>query len=96
MPPTDGTGTSGVETIPIPTGPYFVQYACVGTGTIAFSASDTNQRAPFASASCANGAIGTVEAARPPGPGIMSLTVETPPHTYWEVQVYDPNAIRRA
>jgi hypothetical protein len=89
VPATDGTGTSGVETISIPAGPYFVQYTCVGTGTIAFSASDTDQTAPFASAPCANGAIGTVEAARQPGPGIMDLTVETPQHTYWEVQVYE-------
>jgi hypothetical protein len=89
VPATSGTGTSGIATFSIPTGPYFVQYACVGTGTIGFSASYTNQTGPFASASCANGAIGTVEAARPREQGVMDLNVETPPHTYWEVQVYE-------
>lgn len=85
VPATDGTGTSGVETF-MPTGPYFVQYTCVGTATIEFSTSFTSQEGPFVRQSCANGAIGTQESTKPT---LLNLIVETPPHTYWEVQVYE-------
>lgn len=88
VPATDGTGTSGLETF-APTGRYFVQYTCVGTATIDFSTSFESQSGPFVRVPCANGAIGTQGAPQPTLQGPMNLTVETPPHTYWEVQVYE-------
>ncbi|HEY6470112.1 MAG TPA: hypothetical protein VI434_10110 [Candidatus Dormibacteraeota bacterium] len=89
VPATTGSGTSGIQTFFIPAGPYFVQYACVGTTTIDVSLSYLNQTSPFTSASCANGAIRTEEAPKPPGSGVMNLTVGSPPHSFWEVLVYE-------
>jgi hypothetical protein len=87
VPATDGTGTSGVQTF-APTGPYFVQYTCTGTGTIDFST--PNDPEHWTGAGCANGTIGTEQSSvPPPGPGPTNLTVETAPKTFWDVQVYE-------
>jgi hypothetical protein len=88
VPATGATGTSGVQTF-MPTGPYFVQYTCVGAATIDFSTSFTSQEGPFVKQPCADGAIGTQESTKPTLQEPMNLIVETPPHTYWEVQVYE-------
>jgi hypothetical protein len=88
VPATTGTGTSGIESF-TPTGPYFIQYTCTGTETIDFSTPFTNQTGPFVRAPCANGAVGTEESPKPRSQEVINLTVETPPHNYWEVQVYE-------
>lgn len=90
---TTGTGTSSVGAQFNPTGPFFVQYACTGSGTIDFSASVGSEH--WTIAPCENGVVGTEESSAPasstapgpyPGP---ELTVETAPKTFWEVQIYD-------
>jgi hypothetical protein len=88
VPATTGTGTSGVETF-TPTGPYVVQYTCVGTASIDFSTGFTSQTGPFVRVPCARGAIGTEESTNPRLGEPMNVIVETPPHTFWEVQVYE-------
>ncbi len=87
FPTTDGTGTSGAGYTFSASGPFFVQYACTGTGSIDFSVG--NDPANFVSTPCANGAVRTQEAPKPDFAGGSNLTVETPPHTFWEVQVYE-------
>ena len=87
VPAVDGSGTSGLQTF-VPTGPFFVQYTCTGTGTINFQIG--NDVGQFRSAPCANGALGVQEAPKPTTlDGVTNLTVETPPHSFWEVQVYE-------
>jgi len=88
VPATGGTGTTGLETFTA-TGPYVVQYTCVGSSSIDFSNSFTSQTGPFVRVPCANGAIGTQGAPKPTFQGPVNVIVETPPHTYWEVQVYE-------
>jgi hypothetical protein len=83
---TYGTGTTGLETFH-PTGPYYVQYACTGTGTIGFLTTD---RSPLgANQNCANGAVGTQVGAKPAIGGFVNLTVEAAPRTLWEAVVYE-------
>jgi hypothetical protein len=83
---TNATGTSGLQTF-IPTGPYYVQYACTGTGTIDFSTSDGARN--WVSQNCANGAIRTQVGAKPTSGGLINLTVEAAPKTLWEVVIYE-------
>jgi hypothetical protein len=86
VPATDGVGTSAVQTFS-PTGAFYVQYACTGAESIGFSIGlDVGH---FESASCASGTIGVEGATKPTFEGATNLTVETPPHTFWEVQVYE-------
>jgi hypothetical protein len=82
----DGTGTSGLQTF-VPTGPYYVQYACTGTGTIDFSTSDGARN--WVSQNCANGAIRTQVGAKPTSGGLINLTVEAAPKTLLEVVIYE-------
>jgi hypothetical protein len=82
----DGTGTTGLETF-VPTGPYYVQYACTGTGTIDFSTPGSSTQ--WVSQNCANGAVRTQVGAKPAIGGPMNLTVEAAPRTLWEVVIYE-------
>lgn len=93
VPATDGTGTSAAGTTFSPTGAFFVQYTCTGTGAIDFSIN--NGSGHFVSAACANGAIGTQESAKLQFPGGTNLTVEIAPKTFWEVQVYELTGAKR-
>jgi hypothetical protein len=86
VPATPGVGTTGVQTF-LPTGPFYVEYACTGTGSIDFSLGVGV--AHFESAPCANGTIGVEGITRPTFEGPTNLTVETPPHSFWEIQVYE-------
>ncbi len=86
VPLTYGTGTSGLETF-VPTGPFYVQYACTGTGTIDFSAPASPTK--WVSQNCANGAVLTQVGAKPTIGGPMNLTVEAAPRTLWEVVIYE-------
>jgi hypothetical protein len=87
VPATYGTGTSGVETF-VPKGPFSVQYACTGSGTIDFSTSDGSSH--WVSENCANGAVGTEESVNPTSTGLINLTVKiAPPKTLWEVVIYE-------
>jgi hypothetical protein len=88
---TYGTGTSGLGTF-VPTGRYYVQYACTGTGIIDFSTSDEIKQ--WVSHGCANGAVGTEQSAIPASPGLMNLTVDAAPRELWEVMIYDLPAPR--
>jgi hypothetical protein len=84
VPATSGTGTAGLLTF-VPTRTFFVQYACTGAGTIGFSLNGAH----FATAACANGAIGIQAVPTSTRNGVTNLTVEAAPHQYWEVQVYE-------
>lgn len=86
VPVTPGVGTSGLQTF-LPTGPFYVQYACTGTGSIDFSIGVGV--AHFESAPCAKGTIGVEGTPKPTFDGVTNLTVESPPHSFWEVQVYE-------
>ena len=86
VPSTDGVGTSGIQTF-LPTRPFYVQYTCTGAKSIDFSIGVGV--AHFESAPCAKGTIGVEGAPKPTFDGVTNLTVETPPHTFWEVQVYE-------
>jgi hypothetical protein len=81
-----GTGTSGVATF-VPTGPYYVQYACTGTGAIDFSTSDGS--AQWVSQNCANGVVRTQVGAKPRFDGIINVTVLAAPRTLWDVVIYE-------
>jgi hypothetical protein len=85
----DGTGTSGLQTF-VPTGPYYVQYACTGSGTINFSTSDGARN--WVSQNCANGVVRTQVGAKPTSGGLINMTVEAAPRTLWEVVVYEVSA----
>jgi len=87
----DGTGTSGLQSF-VPTGPYYVQYACTGSGTIDFSTSDGAPN--WVSQNCANGAVRTQVGAKPTSGGLINLTVEAAPKTLWEVVIYELAAPR--
>jgi hypothetical protein len=87
VPATYGVGTSQLETF-VPSGPYFVEYACAGIGTIDFTTFDGP--ANWVSTECAHGAVGMQESAKPASPGNINLTVTTiPPRTLWEVVVFE-------
>ena len=86
VPATSGTGTSGLQTF-VPTRPFFVQYACTGTGSIGFSID--GDIGHVAGAPCANGAIGIRAMPNSTLDGVTNITVDAPPHNYWEVQVYE-------
>jgi hypothetical protein len=86
VPATYGVGTTQVETF-VPSGPYFVEYACAGSGTINFTTFDGP--ANWVSAECAHGAVGIQESAKPAS-GPINFTVETtPPRTLWEVVIFE-------
>jgi|BarGraIncu00222A_1022003.scaffolds.fasta_scaffold07034_3 hypothetical protein len=90
VPVTYGVGTSQLETF-VPSGPYFVEYACAGSGTINFTTFDGP--ASWVSAECAHGAVGMQETAKPASPGPINFTVKTmPPRTLWEVMVFEVTA----
>jgi hypothetical protein len=93
FPTTYGVGKSSLATFS-PTGPYYVQYACTGTGTvdIATSAVDISTSAGstnWVSHNCANGAVWTQMAAKPTSSGPIDLTVEVAPRTLWEAVIYE-------
>jgi hypothetical protein len=83
---TNATGTSGLETF-VPTGSYYVQYACTGSGTIDFSTSDGARN--WVSQDCGNGVVRTQVGAKPPSGSLINLTVEAAPRTLWEVVIYE-------
>jgi hypothetical protein len=83
-----GTGTSGLQTF-VPTGSYYVQYACTGSGTIDFSTSDV---AHWVGQNCANGLVRTQVGAKPTSGGLINLTVEAASKTLWEVVIYELTA----
>ncbi len=85
VPSTDGVGTGAVQSF-LPTGPFYVQYTCTGAKSIDFSIGVGGH---FESAPCGNGTIGLEGTPKPTFDGVTNLTVETPPHTFWEVQVYE-------
>jgi hypothetical protein len=86
VPMTYGVGTSSLETL-FPTGPYYVQYACTGTGAVDISASDGSTN--WVTQNCANGAVRTQVAAKPTSSGPINLTVEAAPRTLWEAVIYE-------
>jgi len=82
-----GVGTSSETLSPPPSGPYYVQYACTGTGTVDISTSDGSTN--WVSQNCANGAVRTQMAAKPTSSGHINLTVEVAPRTLWEAVIYE-------
>lgn len=91
VPLTFGVGTSQLETF-APTGPYYVMYACTGTGTIDFTS--TNHSGHWVRQSCADGAtLNAQVSAKPPESGPMDLTVVTAPKTLWEAMVVEGDGL---
>jgi hypothetical protein len=88
VPATEGVrGNAELETF-VPSGPYYVEYACTGSGAIDFSTSDGANT--WVSAECAHGAVGLQESKKPSSPGLINLTVETtPPKTLWEAVIFE-------
>lgn len=85
---TYGVGTSSVETLyPPPSGPYYVQYACTGAGTVDISTSDGSTS--WVSQNCANGAVRTQMGAKPTSSGPINLTFEVAARTLWEAVIYE-------
>ena len=84
---TYGVGTGSETLSPPPSGPYYVQYACTGTGTVDISSSDGSTN--WMTQNCANGAVGTQMAAKPTSSGHINLTVEVAPRTLWEAVIYE-------
>ncbi len=88
VPMTYGVGTSSLETLyPPPSGSYYVQYACTGTGTVDISTSDGSTN--WVAQNCANGAVRTQMAAKPTSSGPINVTVEVAPRTLWEAVIYE-------
>lgn len=84
-----GVGTGSLATL-FPTGPYYVQYACTGMGTVDISSSDGAKS--WVRQNCANGAVRTQMAAKPTSRGPLNVTVEIAPRTLWEAVIYElPN-----
>jgi len=81
-----GAGPGGLETI-LPTAKFYVQYACVGTGTIDFSS--PSGTGPWTRENCLNGTIGTQASAKPSFSGPVNITVDVAPRTLWEVLIYE-------
>jgi hypothetical protein len=82
-----GTGTSEVGTFS-PTGPMHVLYACAGTGTIDFAA--TNGAEQIAThGPCANGAVGTALLSTQSRKGPVHLSVGAGSKTLWEIVAYE-------
>jgi hypothetical protein len=76
----------------VPTGAYYVRYACAGTGTIDFATSDGARN--WVSQNCANGAVRAQVGAKPTSGGVINLAVEAAPKTLWEVVIYELAAPR--
>jgi hypothetical protein len=67
--------------------PYYVEYACTGSGTIDFSTNGNSGQ--WVSEDCAHGAVGMQESQKPTFTGPINLTViTTPPRTLWEIVVF--------
>lgn len=84
---TYGVGTSSETVSPPPSGPYYVQYACTGTGKVAISSSDGSTN--WVTQNCAKGAVWTQMAAKPTSSGHINVTVEVAPRTLWEAVIYE-------
>jgi hypothetical protein len=82
----DGVGTAGVASF-ASSEPYYVEYACAGSGTIDFSTNGNSGK--WVSEACAHGAVGMQESQKPTFTGPINLTViTTPPRTLWEILVF--------
>jgi hypothetical protein len=88
-----GTGTTSVGPF-THTGPIYVRYACTGTGTINFAASNSSEQIGTRGG-CLNGAVGTALLSVQSLKGPVELSVGAAPKSLWEILVYEfpgPNA----
>jgi hypothetical protein len=82
-----GTGTTSVGPF-TPTGPLYVRYACAGTGTINFAASNSFEQINTRGG-CMNGAVGTALLSVQSLKGPVELSVGAAPKGLWEILVYE-------